>query len=271
MRDVDLWTGGKEEETFGDSKGRGRLEALDLAGRSLLSGCGPAPSTGSAGVSRHSSPHRGRPESGAFRGWGRTFCSSSLPGQSRRCLSLGSVSSSAARVRSRFCSVWLGLSGSDGCQGAAVDTGEGRVQGERGPKSSPASPRPRLAPSHPPEGMKPRVLTTQDPRRREAAERNAGRQLSRAPFMIPCFLKKRGPRELLGASDHVGCGMVPSLASGTEASFPGICLTSVIGNVTSSSARLSTENWGIRPTCDCASPHPLSRTPRVALSDVSCR
>lgn len=91
---------------------------------------------------------------------------------------------------------------------------------------------------------------------REAGERNAGRQLSRAPFMIPCFLKKRGPRELLGASDHVGCGMVPSLASRTEALFPGICLTSVIGNVTSSSARLSTENGEIRPTRDLP-PHTL--------------
>lgn len=87
---------------------------------------------------------------------------------------------------------------------------------------------------------------------REAGERDTVRRFSSPSFMIPCFLKKPGPRELLGGSDHVGCGMVPSLASATEASFPGICLTSVTGNVTSSSAQLSTQIWGIRPTHGCA-------------------
>lgn len=102
-------------------------------------------------VRGHSSPHpRRSEESGAFRDWGRTFRSPPAPGQPRRCLSLGSVSSSAAPVSSRFRGVWLQPSGSDGCQGAAVDSGEG------GPKSSPASPRPPLATAHPPGGMQPR-------------------------------------------------------------------------------------------------------------------
>lgn len=146
-----MWTSGPEgrkRKPFGGSKGGGRLESLDLGGPSLLRGCDPALRAGSSGVRGHSSLHpRRRKETvggGAFRGWGRTFRWPPPPGQSRRCLSPGSVSSSAARVRSRFCSGWLGLSGSDGCQGAAVDSGGA------GPKSSPASPLPPLATSHRP-------------------------------------------------------------------------------------------------------------------------
>lgn len=47
-----------------------------------------------------------------------------------------------------------------------------------------------------------------------------GKQLSQliiSSFMILCFLKKPGPRELLGGSNHVGDGMTSSLASGPEA------------------------------------------------------
>lgn len=149
-----MWTSrpeGRKRKPFAGSKGGGGPESLDLGGCSRLGGCDPAPRAGSSGVRGRSSPHPRRPEeSGAFRDWGRTFRSPPAPGQPRRCLSLGSVSSSAAPVSSRFHGVWLRPSGSDGCQGAAVDSGR------CGPKSSPASPRPPLATAHPPGGMQPR-------------------------------------------------------------------------------------------------------------------
>lgn len=61
------------------------------------------------------------------------------------------------------------------------------------------------------------------------------------------------------------------MASRAEASFLGICLTCVIGNVTGSPAWLSTEIWGIGPLVAVLPPHPPPAAQGGSLSDVSCR